>query len=104
MREQLELSAVEVEMFVDAADAVGVGIMSYSGRGMFGATCLCVVLTASQIGPSVTMRLTIELAARSASLADIIANAKAETDQLGLGSVLYWPGIAAIEDDDDSDE
>lgn len=77
---------------------------SYSGRGMYGATCLG-VSTDDTIGKFVADAID------QAELFDVDLTALAwvfrrmRSDSLGLGSILYFPGVAYVGDDsEDNDE
>lgn len=79
------------EMFEDA----GLACRSYSGRGMYGERCLAVefdaigeILNAVAIGGDAAVEHARTLA-------------RARTDSMGRGSILYFPGVPFVGTDSD---
>lgn len=87
----LETSAANVGLELDT---------TYSGRCMYGARCLAVITggdddrTTFELG----MRLAVELHAAGADdLVELLGDERTSQDSMGLGSVIYWPDVEAIE-------
>jgi hypothetical protein len=88
-----------LEVLEECAENVGVTIQSrYSGRGMYGGTCLAV--TTDHVSGlvrfvialvSATNSVSDELAERVSALVDELELTSTREDQLGRGRVYYWP-------------
>ena len=83
------LSAFNVYAIADAATAASGGegdiYFGYSGRGMYGATCIGVTLRS--VADLYT--LGVALASSDEDLADRLG--EPHTDDLGMGIIAYWP-------------
>jgi hypothetical protein len=100
-------------------------IRSYSGRGMFGATCVAVTLDRDSISQCELIARVVAAAAYdgaekaeeegdfaaegvSSNTMDIVdAMRNTSTDSMGLGTVIYWPNVpyvAGEETSEDEDE
>lgn len=83
-------------------EEAGYDCQSYSGRAMYGRTCLAVTLERGQpLGHLIADLLgvldgddTVDLASLAEQVRDMC------TDQMGLGTVLYWPDLPYAEDDE----
>ncbi len=64
-------------------------VRSYSGRGMYGDTCVGVVL--GDYANAWTLALAI--ADVNNGDADLFGLPEPRTDSMGLGTILYWPGL-----------
>lgn len=72
---------------------------TYSGRCMHGARCVALITdrdderTTFELG----MRLAVDLAvgAGELELVELLADKRSCVDSMGLGSVIYWPGVEA---------
>ena len=71
-----------------ASGAFNFSIHRYSGRGMFGRECLSIV---GDIYGSDLVRLGFALAQTTALTSGELP--RAQTDQMGRGIVVYWPGV-----------
>lgn len=74
---------------------------TYSGRGMFGATCIGVVVDdptdlADLIGAL--------MCAGEDDLAAGLMDQPRATDNMGRGTIVYWPGVRAAQDDEEEPE
>jgi hypothetical protein len=70
-------------------------LITYSGRGMYGETCIGIT---TNVNPALfTMRLMYDLCTGIpySVLPHVLATSLMYTDDMGKGSVVYWPGIAA---------
>lgn len=97
----LTISTSELDTLTDILNINSDDIRTdYSGRGMYGTTCLGIVLsdvTPIQLGVALVEALTadpddmgqVESAWEAA--ADIARRAR--TDSMGLGSIVYFPGV-----------
>ena len=86
---------------------------SYSGRGMYGRECLAFTIGSGADQPANPLGVVAEIVAACPEqwedeLIELFQDAK--TDQMGLGTVIYFPGVGAPpeegpdhyeEDDDD---
>jgi hypothetical protein len=90
----------------DARDSSGleIRIRSYSGRGMFGAQCLAVTFD-RDVSETEIVAEAMEQAALVGTNS-IVKNAVkgARTDNMGLGTVLYWPNVPHVNDERDEDD
>ena len=79
------------------ADSVGLELYSYSGRGMYGDTCLAV----NTDDPINTVLEIVHAAVNDDSLSRDDVNGiledlgNAKTDSMGLGKVVYWEHLRA---------
>lgn len=64
-------------------------VRSYSGRGMYGDTCVAVVLG----DYSSTWTLALAIADANNGNADLFGLPEPRSDSMGLGTVLYWPSL-----------
>lgn len=71
----------------------------YSGRGMYGKSCIGV--TGDDIGN--VIRMLFELKDNDEDLAYVLVDGRIATDSMGLSTIFYWPGVS-VEDDGDEDE
>lgn len=89
---------------IEAIRASGHSIRSYSGRGMHGRTCMAFTLSG---GTSAAIRATADIVSiiEPAEMREEVAAifGRARTDSMGLGAVIYFPGVAWNEPDDDDD-
>jgi hypothetical protein len=74
---------VDAQKLIDALQNAGYKPRSYSGRGMFGQTCVGVYLESES-----------ELWTMADELVDIDGLYAPRTDSLGLGIIAYWPRVA----------
>ena len=76
------------EQFIEVLRDAGYTPKSYSGRGMYGRTCVSV--NVDSLGDA--FRLGFDLAAGSPD-PDEAYPGMPTSDAMGLGYVLYWPGL-----------
>jgi hypothetical protein len=82
----------------EALAEAGYAPRSYSGRGMYGSSCVAVVVKAET-----------ELLKIGAALGSGLAGEPVRTDSLGFGTVVYWPEADWLpeygsDDEDGNDE
>lgn len=79
-----------------AAEECGLTVMAYSGRGMFGRSCLGISCETSVIDVLLEMvQVRIWWDDDPDDTEQFIEALKgAQTDSLGLGQVVYWPNIS----------
>lgn len=88
----------------DVLEQLGYEVRSYSGRGMYGARCLGVVVDADVPIFKVGMEVGAELE-RCCNGRWSDSFEKARTDNLGLGTILYFPSVEYSEEEyEDEDE
>ena len=79
---------------------------SYSGRSMYGKECLAV--TSDEAAPEVLTLLFEEVIMKHPSEEEKEAFAEAlrgfKTDSMGRGTVIYWPNVKYVENEDEEDE
>jgi hypothetical protein len=97
-----QLDTEEMEIIQDLAAEYDGEIHAYSGRGMYGDRCLGVTVHGD------TFAFVLMLGAQLAdygylALAEKLA-AKVCTDDMGRGTVVYFPGIGVIDMDDEGDD
>ena len=72
----------------------GYDTRSYSGRGMFGKSCLgCVVEKSTNL---------LEVGAALGEEGVTIPH-NTKMDSMGLGTIVYWPGVAYAEEEEDGE-
>lgn len=91
----------ELQDIIEKMD-VGVKVRSYSGRGMFGKTCLGVVVRRGD-----ELRFLVELG-YAIKEADGVIPERMNQDSMGLDSIIYFPSVSyddsSVDDDDDDDD
>lgn len=72
----------------------------YSGRAMYGKTCLGIVTDMSGWGLAAEVRNALEYTswAEEEDFLDYILTHEPRTDSMGRGTIYYWPGVQVIED------
>lgn len=99
--EPMELTATYLNELTRQIDGVE-DVCAYSGRGMYGATCVGVYLDASL--PATAFGILFGAAIvdhdDTMSAVDVLAEVTRDlrTDSMGLGTVVYWPHIAYVDD------
>lgn len=81
----------ETESFQELLERLGMEPEEYSGRGMFGASCLSIITN-----DPVREALRIGY---QAGLAQIEPPKSIRSDQLGTGWILYWPRVEYKEEE-----
>lgn len=93
-----ELTTEEYDNIVETAEQHDVEVRSdYSGRGMYGATCLAFTCDDERQA----IKVMIGLARLDDGLAEELADCY-RTDQLGLGIVVYFPGVEVMNEEVDA--
>lgn len=103
--EQSALSDIQMDALAALAEQYDGKVRSYSGRGMYGQTCLGVSIDGHLIG--FAMRLGAQLALTADALTAETLAGQVGVDSMGRGSIVYFPRIAApadIDDEDDSED
>lgn len=73
-------------------------IRSYSGRGMYGSSCLAIVCDTNELA---LIMFTLGLTQQSPNLLDYIQGMR--RDNMGLSSVFYWPRCDYTIPDDENE-
>lgn len=73
----------------------------YSGRGMYGRTCFGIDIDGAAAG--FTFKLGVALAANHPELAEELSYETVATDNMGLGTIVYWPNVTVEGADADDD-
>jgi len=84
------LAPQEYELLEDAAYGAGMEFQSYSGRGMYGTTCIGVTGDIAQL-----IRMVLLVAEVAPDLAQKLA--EVSTDNMGLDYIYYWTSIQGTE-------
>jgi hypothetical protein len=95
------LTAQQADTITEAAYDADVEVRSYSGRAMFGVSCLGVSGTERNAA-----KFLVALAQEDGELAELLVKSL-RTDSLGLGIITYFESISAAgvaDDEDDDDE
>lgn len=90
----MKMQAAElVGLIMQAADTtcLPVHARSYSGRGMYGGSCVGVVV--DSIGELFVLAIAIGNTANSGDQLDTLMDMAPETDHLGRGIIAYWPMV-----------
>lgn len=76
-------------------------VRSYEGRGMYGRSCLGVVISCS-LGEFFADVMSASLETHQAADAESFRGMR--TDSMGLGTVVYFPNVPFVGDDEDEDD
>ena len=96
-------------LLVAAAEAAGLDVRSYSGRGMYGRKCVGIDIDTRNGAWLVATQLALAIVEMSddpgldiAELADLDVH----TDSMGLGTIVYFPTVAwdPVYDEDEEEE
>lgn len=88
-----------IEVMKEVCDELGIEYRPYSGRGMFGKKCFAITVDGS--GLSEVADIAYECGRRDG---DPYRFSYIKSDSLGLGTVIYWPGIEWEESEEESEE
>lgn len=98
----MNLTNEEIETIENAAYDADATIRSYSGRMMFGQSCIALAIDSTRN----LAAFFVSLGANNTTLAAKLSR-ELRMDQLGLGEIAYWPSISVpaewAEDDEDDD-
>ena len=75
----------------------------YSGRGMYGQSCIGFVTDLSLFSLGLELALFLD-GKNKTELIDTFSRARVNEDSMGLSSITYFPSIQAEEQDEDEDE
>lgn len=100
-REQLDAFQETID---DYDEEVGAQVRDdYSGRGMYGTTCIGVVIGDLRFLPAITAELAYivgELAPSDdiTALTEFLWELPTETDSMGRSTIVYWPNVRIAND------
>jgi len=99
----MKLTAEQLEILTDAIDATGVELRPYSGRGMYGQSCLGIVPNTD------TARYFMYLAQilitdGQEEILDLLIGSPSREDSLGRDTIVYFPNLLVDSEDEDEDE
>jgi len=99
----MKLTAEQLEILTDAIDATGVEMRPYSGRGMYGQSCLGIVPNTD------TARYFMHLAQvligdGQEETLDLLMGSPSREDSLGKNTIVYFPTLLVEDEDEDEDE
>lgn len=87
---------IDAQKFIDTLEECGFETRSYSGRGMYGKSCIGVETDdIFELGFQIGSALSGE---------DIGHIPPCKTDSMGRDSIVYWPDLAWPEDDEEDGE
>lgn len=99
---------MNARLLIDAIESAGYSAQEYSGRGMFGKTCVGMDVPRGTPMFTAALEVARELMNEGSSedeawsLLDELSRMPASQDSLGLGSVVYWPGVPWPQDEEHS--
>lgn len=91
------LTPDQLQIIMSTAERFDGDVRSYSGRGMYGKTCLGIVADSAQF----VMSFILDVQQDDPDLAAILSSQPMRTDDMGLSIILYWPGISFDAEDND---
>jgi hypothetical protein len=86
-----------VNDIIQALEAADYSVRSYSGRGMYGRSCVGVVIPRGES----LIRIGVVL---GAALGDDALDLEERTDSMGLDTIVYWPSLRWPDGSVQSDE
>jgi hypothetical protein len=92
---------------IQAIEDAGYEARSYSGRGMYGKSCVGVVCGRNEsfaLGVKIAMTLQASGEEDAESSVEALADLWVQTDSMGHDMIVYFPGIAWEQQDEDEDE
>lgn len=94
------LTTQQADTITEAAYDADVEVRSYSGRAMFGATCLGISGTERNAA-----KFLVALAQEDGELAELLVKSL-RTDTLGMGIITYFENVssAGVADDEDDED
>ena len=101
-RTMTTLTSEQMNTLTDLAEQYDGQVRSYSGRGMYGQTCLGITIDGDLIGFVMQLAACLTVDGHF-NLAESLA-AQACTDSMGRGSIVYFSCITAPADIEDEDE
>ncbi len=91
---------ISFDLLSDLAGTVdGAPRGNYSGRGMYGATCVGIVMN-----PSDMLQLGANISALDDQELRSLLMYKYSTDSMGYDTIIYWPGITCDDSPEDSED
>jgi hypothetical protein len=99
-----KLTQQQLDTIEEIAECQSLEVRSYSGRSMYGDSCLAIVMDSSEL-----MRFAIDLHESDPDTATLLADSQVRQDSMGRSSdIYYWPHIqlngTTLAGDDDDDE
>lgn len=99
----MKLTAEQFEILTDAINATGVEAQPYSGRGMYGQSCLGIVPNTD------TARYFMHLAQvligdGQEETLDLLMGSPSREDSLGKNTIVYFPNLLVEDDEEYEDE
>lgn len=86
------LTTEELDALQDACDDEGIDLRTeYSGRAMYGATCIGIV--ADGIGSILRVIGILREDSRAFDLYEALSVGNPRTDSMGMQTIFYWPSI-----------
>lgn len=93
----MELTAAQLASLTASADDIGATVdTAYSGRSMFGRSCVAIRCDGTTVATQV-FAFASSLGARDDELAADLVEKQIATDDLGLGVVFYWPYVTVAD-------
>ena len=90
-------------IIIRSAEAAGLELNSYSGRGMYGKRCVAIETDGSEANIIVALvRGVRDVSRDEADLNSLLEHIEdMQVDSMGRGIVVYWPNVEAPADEED---
>jgi len=85
-----------------AIEALGIDVRSYSGRGMFGKSCLGVEIDPGDSVTEFSLGVDVGIWLQENDEDYNSRDFKSSSDSMGLGTIVYFPYVPYTEDDEDN--
>lgn len=91
------------QILINAISDAGYEPRSYSGRGMYGRSCVGVDVDRGTSAFSLAAQI-IASSDDPAQMADSLSDLRVNEDSMGLGGIVYFPNVPWVEEDEDDEE
>lgn len=101
---------MDAKKLIEAAESAGYEPRSYSGRGMFGRSCVGIEVSRGQSEFTMAIEIAKELMDlcekddEAIEVVDELAQLRPSCDSMGLGAIVYFPGVPWPEDEDEDED
>lgn len=85
----------DINRIIDTVEDLGYLVRSYSGRGMYGKSCVAIIIDRNKSEFEAGMEIATALASEECrmDLVDILLSSRIRQDSMGRDSVVYFPNI-----------
>lgn len=101
---------MESETLIDAIEDAGYKARWYSGRGMFGRSCVGVVLSRGASEFTFALELAREITGNAETeeaglaLLDELSRLRTKSDAMGVDTIIYFPNVAWVSPKDEEED